>query len=102
VQFCASRPLCQLVRCIDVKADNVLFAGPDTAEIEEAIAREPPLVDGTFEFKGTQYPILRSQPFRPKISWDASPFVSETILVVLSDLGAGMLTSVHFNPEGWN
>jgi serine/threonine-protein kinase SRPK3 len=76
-----------------------LFLGPNTAEIEETIAREPPLVDGTFEFKGTQYHILRSQPFRPKISWSASPFVSETIQVVLSDLGAGMLTSVIFNPD---
>jgi serine/threonine-protein kinase SRPK3 len=74
----------------DIKADNVLFLGPNTAEIEETIAREPPLVDGTFEFKGTQYHILRSQPFRPKISWSASPFVSETIQVVLSDLGAGL------------
>ncbi|KZT07598.1 kinase-like protein [Laetiporus sulphureus 93-53] len=74
----------------DVKADNVLFLGPDTAEIEETIAREPPLVDGTFEFRGTQYPILRSQPFQPGISWDVSSFDAETIQVVLSDLGAAL------------
>ncbi|KAF8344617.1 kinase-like protein [Amanita rubescens] len=74
----------------DIKADNVLFLGPSMTEIEETIAKEPTLVDGTFEFEGTQYPILRSQPFWPKISWDASPFVSETIQVVLSDLGAAL------------
>jgi serine/threonine-protein kinase SRPK3 len=85
------------MRFIDIKADNILFLGPNTTEIEETIAKEPTLVDGTFEFKGTQYPILRSQPFWPKISWDASPFVSETIQVVLSDLGAGMQTSVALN-----
>ena len=79
---------------IDVKADNVLFLGPDMTEIEETIAKEPTLVNGTFEFEGKQYPILRSQPFWPKIPWDASPFVSETIQVVLSDLGAGMQTFV--------
>ena len=39
--------------CIDIKADNVLFLGPNTVEIEETIAKEPPLidVDGSFEFK---------------------------------------------------
>lgn len=74
----------------DIKSDNVLFLGPDTIEIEETIATDPPLVDGTFTFNGTQYPILRSQPFNPKISWDASPFIAETIQVVLSDLGAGV------------
>ena len=26
--------------CIDIKADNVLFLGPNTAEIEETIAKE--------------------------------------------------------------
>ncbi|KAI0062438.1 kinase-like protein [Artomyces pyxidatus] len=74
----------------DLKADNVLFLGPSTAEIEETIAKEPPLIDGTFEFAGTQYPILRSQPFHPTISWDATPFVVKTIRVVLSDLGAAL------------
>ncbi len=49
--------------CIDIKADNVLFLGPNTAEIEEMIVKEPPLIDGSFEFKGVQYPILQSQPF---------------------------------------
>ena len=82
------------MRFIDIKADNVLFLDP---EIEETIAKESTLVDGTFELKGIQYPILRSQPFRPKISWDASPFMSETIQVVLSDLGAGMQTFVPLN-----
>ena len=76
--------------CKDIKADNVLFLGPNTTEIEETIAKEPPLIDGSFEFKGVQYPVLRSQPFQPRISWGASPFVAETIQVVLSDLGAGM------------
>jgi len=74
----------------DIKSDNVLFLGPDTIEIEETIATDPPLVDGTFTFNGTQYPIFRSQPFNPKISWDASPFIAETIQVVLSDLGAAL------------
>jgi len=80
--------------CIDIKADNVLFLGPNTAEIEETIAKEPPLIDGSFTFQSGQYPILRSQPFHPRISWDASPFVAETIQVVLSDLGAGMQTLI--------
>lgn len=71
-----------------------MFLGPDVTEIEEIIAKEPTLANGTFEFEGKQYPILRSQPFWPKISWDASPFVSETTQVVLSDFGAGMQTSV--------
>ena len=83
-----------MLRFIDIKADNILLLGPDTTEIEETVAKEPTLVDGTFELEGTKYPILRSQPFRPKISWDASPFMSETIQVVLGDLGSGMRTSV--------
>ncbi|GJJ15012.1 hypothetical protein Clacol_009285 [Clathrus columnatus] len=74
----------------DIKADNLLFLGPDTAEIEETIARDPPLVDGTFTFNDTEYPILRSQPFQPKISWNATPFIAETIQVVLSDLGVAL------------
>jgi serine/threonine-protein kinase SRPK3 len=86
--------LCRLIRWVDIKADNLLFSGPDAAEIQETIQRVPPQVDGTFNFEGTQYPILRSQPFRPKISWDASPFIAETIQVVLSDLGAGTLLSL--------
>ena len=48
---------------IDIKADNILFLGPNTAKIEEIIVKEPPLIDGSFEFKGVQYPILQSQPF---------------------------------------
>ncbi|THH30814.1 hypothetical protein EUX98_g3376 [Antrodiella citrinella] len=74
----------------DVKADNVLFLGPDTAEIEEAIRQAPSQVEGTFEFEGNSYPILRSQPFQPKLGWDTSPFDAETIMVVLSDLGAAL------------
>jgi serine/threonine-protein kinase SRPK3 len=88
--------------CIDIKADNVLFLGPNTAEIEETIAKEPLLTDGSFEFKRVQYPILRSQPFKPRISWDSSPFVAETIQVVLSDLGAGMQTPVFSILWRWN
>jgi len=79
---------------LHIKADNVLFLGPNTAEIEEMIAKEPPLIDGSFKFQSGQYPILRSQPFHPRISWDASPFVAETIQVVLSGLGAGMQTLI--------
>ena len=81
----------------DIKADNVLFLGPDMTEIEEKIAEEPTFIDGTFEFEGKKYPILRSQPFRPKISWDASPFISETIQVILGDLGVGMQTFIPLN-----
>jgi len=88
--------------CIDIKADNVLFLGPNTAEIEETIAKEPPLIDGSFKFQRVQYPILRSQPFHPRISWDASPFIAETIQVVLSDLGAGMQMPIFSNPQWWN
>ncbi|KIY48695.1 kinase-like protein [Fistulina hepatica ATCC 64428] len=83
---------CHIIHA-NVKADNVLFVGPDTAEIEEAIANEPPRIEGSFEFEGKEYPILRSQPFEPKISWDASPFIAETIMVLLSDLGAGTSSS---------
>lgn len=88
--------------CIDIKADNVLFLGPNTSEIEETIAKEPPLIDGSFKFERMQYPILRSQPFRTRISWDASPFVAETIQVALNDLGAGMQTPVFSDPRRWN
>ncbi|THH32277.1 hypothetical protein EUX98_g1924 [Antrodiella citrinella] len=80
----------------DVKADNVLFLGPDTAEVEETIRQVPPQVEGTFEFAGKSYPILRSQPaFQPKLGWDTSPFDAETIHALwahrpkpLADIGA--------------
>src|SRR6266545_7624324 len=75
---------------IDIKADNILFLGPNTAKIEETIVKEPPLIDGSFKFQSGQYPIPQSQSFHPRISWDTSPFVAETIQVVLSNLGAGM------------
>ncbi|KAI0046144.1 kinase-like protein [Auriscalpium vulgare] len=76
--------------CVDIKADNVLFSGPSTSEIEEIIAKEPPVIDGTFEFEGKQYPIMRSQPFPSRMPWDSSPFDAETIATVLSDLGSAL------------
>ena len=33
---------------IDIKADNLLFLGPNMTEIEETITKEPALLDGTF------------------------------------------------------
>ncbi|GJJ15019.1 hypothetical protein Clacol_009292 [Clathrus columnatus] len=72
----------------DIKSDNILFLGPDTTDIEEEIARDPPSVEGVLTLDGTQYPILRSQPFQPLFSWDVAPHIAETITVILSDFGA--------------
>ena len=88
--------------CIDIKADNILFLGPNTSEIEETITKEPPLIDGSFKFKRMQYPILQSQPFQPRISWDASSFVAGTIQVVLNNLSTSMQTPVFSDLCRWN
>ena len=36
------------MRFIDIKADNLLFLGPNMTEIKEMITKEPTLLDGTF------------------------------------------------------
>ncbi|KAF8344619.1 hypothetical protein F5887DRAFT_256253 [Amanita rubescens] len=50
----------------DIKADNVLFLGPGTTEIEGTVAKEPTLADGTFESEGAQYPFFGRSPSSPK------------------------------------
>ncbi|KAI0043963.1 kinase-like protein, partial [Auriscalpium vulgare] len=78
-------------RYVDIKADNVLLYGALTADIEEILAKEPPLVDGTFEFEGEQYPMIRSQPLSSETPlWNTSPYWSETIYTILSDLGSAL------------
>lgn len=59
--------------------------------IEKMIIETPVVADGDFEFKGSRYPILRSQPIPPLISWDVTPHDAEVgVTVYLSDLGSGV------------
>ncbi|THH28619.1 hypothetical protein EUX98_g5559 [Antrodiella citrinella] len=59
--------------------------------VEKMISEEPVRIDGDFEFEGTRYPILRSQPILPLVSWNVSPHDAEIMVTVfLSDLGSAL------------
>ncbi|GJJ15020.1 hypothetical protein Clacol_009293 [Clathrus columnatus] len=72
----------------DIRSDNILFPGPSTARVEKEVSRIPPLVEGALTLDGTQYPILRSQPFQTLLSWNVTPYIAETIMVILNTLGS--------------
>lgn len=49
--------------------------------------------DGTFNFGGVPYPIIRSQPLAPHFSWDNPPHTAELTIVKLGDFGSGVYPS---------
>jgi hypothetical protein len=73
-------------RGIDLKLDNVLFSVGGDSFVEKAI-QEDPGVDGP-----------ASQPFLQSLPWDMSPFVVETLLLSLNDLGQGEAVCLLVRP----
>jgi hypothetical protein len=72
---------------IGLKLDNVLFSvGGGDSFVEKAI-QEDPGVDGP-----------ASQPFLQSLPWDMSPFVAETLLLSLNDLGQGEAVRLLVRP----
>lgn len=76
-------------RCADVRADNIVFTGLGLEVVEAAVAREAPLIDGTFELEGKQYPIFRSLPLLLNIPFDISANDADLIRVIFSKLHSG-------------
>ncbi|GJJ14843.1 hypothetical protein Clacol_009111 [Clathrus columnatus] len=74
----------------DIKASNLLFFDLGSHQIEGIIARDPTSYGNVYTFNGTEYPTLKTQPFQPALSWDATPYDAETIQVNLSGLGAAL------------
>jgi len=75
----------------DFRVDNIFFYGPSAKAIEAVIIGETPFIDGTFELEGKRYPILRSQPLLPNISFDStSANDADRIWMVFSGLDSGV------------
>ncbi|KAF8910920.1 kinase-like protein [Gymnopilus junonius] len=72
----------------DLKLDNILFMGvPNDKYVEEQLAAEAPVIEGEVEVEGVTYPLLRAQPIPHTCQWDMSPYISEVIDYVVTDLG---------------
>jgi hypothetical protein len=85
----------------DVKSDNFLFnEGTDTKTLETFLGQNPQVVDGEFELKGVNYPIMRSQPIPHPFRWNDPGILVETYPVCLTDFSNGKL-SLLFNMFRW-
>src|ERR1700691_3757364 len=77
----------------DIKPDNVLFSeGTDPKTLETLLDQDPQVVDGEFELKGVNYPIMRSQPIPHPFRWNDPGILVETYPVCLMDFSNGKLS----------
>ncbi|THV07887.1 kinase-like protein [Dendrothele bispora CBS 962.96] len=77
----------------DVKADNVLFRGPEVDVIDCELAERPAILETEIEVNGTKLPIMRPQPLPHEYKWDDPPFLVELYGMCLSDFSHAIWAS---------